>query len=83
VTKGEGRAMAAADVRFEDGLWIITISKGLVVLTESQLVDGLRRGKWYQRRHAKRARIPRVDERISPSTCAPEKLVSRGFNRDS
>lgn len=75
--------MAQAEVIYDEGLWVIRIPKGLLVLTEAQIIDGLRRGKWYQRRHAKLVRIPRADERISASTCAPEKLISRGFNRDS
>jgi hypothetical protein len=52
--------MAQADVQYQDGFWLIKIPKGLLVFTEAQLLDGLRRGKWYQRRQAKQARMPKM-----------------------
>jgi hypothetical protein len=53
--------MAQADVQYQDGLWIIAIPKGLVVLTDAELIHALRRGKWYQRRQAKHARMPKME----------------------
>jgi hypothetical protein len=75
--------MAQAEVIYDEGLWVIRIPKGLLVLTEAQLMDGLRRGKWYQRRHAKRARIPRVEERVPISRSLSEEALSRVFNGES
>jgi hypothetical protein len=75
--------MAQAEVRYDEGLWIITIPKGMVVLTGSELIRGLRRGKWYQRRQLMWARRPLADERLSASTCISEEASSRMFGRES
>ena len=40
------------DLQVVDGFYILTIDKGILVLTREQFSDGLRRGKWWKRRQA-------------------------------
>jgi hypothetical protein len=48
------RAMIGIEVK--DGLYLITLPKGLVVLTKAEFIQALRRGKWWRRRETLQAR---------------------------
>lgn len=40
------------DLQVVDGFYILSIDKGILVLTREQFIDGLRRGKWWKRRQS-------------------------------
>jgi hypothetical protein len=53
VVVGE-RALIGVEVR--DGLYIVRLPKSLLVLTKAEFIQALRRGTWWGRRQALRAR---------------------------
>jgi hypothetical protein len=56
------------DLKLIDGRYVLTLDKGcLVVLTKTELIQGLRRGKWLKRARARAARLPsRPEDRCRP-----------------
>jgi hypothetical protein len=50
-----GRGMI--DVTVRDGLYIVTLPKCVLVLTKTEFVRALARGKWWKRRQAMAARL--------------------------
>jgi hypothetical protein len=50
------------DLQVIDGFYILTIDKGILVLTREQFIDGLRRGKWWKRRQASAPRHAMMQE---------------------
>jgi hypothetical protein len=44
-------------VEVPDGLYIITLPKSVLVLTKTEFIQALRRGKWWRRREALQARL--------------------------
>lgn len=51
------------EIVWQDGLALITITKGLLVLTPRQFAIALRQGKRWQRQHAYKARQPKESPR--------------------
>jgi hypothetical protein len=68
--KGEQVAEGRSDVRVQNGMVIIPIVKGVLVLTKAEFVQGLRRGKQWKRQQALQARTQR--EWLLPSRRARE-----------
>jgi hypothetical protein len=57
------------DLKLIDGRYILTLDKGcLLVLTKAELIQGLRRGKWFKRAQARAARMPRPQEDLCPTS---------------
>jgi len=44
------------DIKIIDGWYVVTASKCTLVLTKTQFIQALRRGKWWKRRQAFQAR---------------------------
>lgn len=44
------------DVQVHDGRYVITLPKTVLVLTRAEFIQALRRGKWWRRREALKAR---------------------------
>jgi hypothetical protein len=57
------------DLKLIDGRYILDVGKGCVlVLTKAELIQGLRRGKWFKRAQARAARIPSLEEDPCPTS---------------
>jgi hypothetical protein len=45
-------------IEFRQGWYVVTLPKCVLVLSRDELIQALRRGKWWRRREALRARQP-------------------------
>jgi hypothetical protein len=50
-------------VEFHHGWYVVTLPKCVLVLSRAEVIQGLRRGKWWRRREALRARQPAAQPR--------------------
>jgi hypothetical protein len=51
------------ELKLIDGRYILTLDKGcLLLLTKAELIQGLRRGKWFKRAQARAARLAAQQE---------------------
>jgi hypothetical protein len=51
------------DIKLIDGWYVVTAPKCTLVLTKAQFIEALRRGRWWRRRQALRARLAPVTNR--------------------
>jgi hypothetical protein len=63
------------DLQVVDGFYILTIDKGILVLTREQFIDGLQRGKWWKRRQASAPRHATMEQ---PVTNDVEQQIEEG-----
>ena len=58
------------EVTVQDGYYLVTLPKAILVLTRGEFIQALRRGKWFRRTHAMATRAetaPLVSTRCQDS----------------